>query len=174
MKATLDFPASFPSEWTGRSLAFHPKTACLMALILGGAASMAVAEPMASPFTNAIPQSVFRDTEMRDPFSPVGYKKPVLTKEGGAEEARPAVEFKLVITGISMMGDQTVATLQNGQIIEPGEIYQFTDKDGKTSVPYKVLRILEDRVVALFEEKEYEFKLKGSSLDDFIEKEEKP
>ncbi len=124
-----------------------------------------------SPFTNAIPRSVFRDTEVRDPFCPVGYKKPVPLQPGD-EPPKPTVNFKLEVTGISEMGNQSVATLQTGEIIEPGETYPFKDGEGRVVAEYKILRITGDKVVALFDGKEYEFKVRGPSLQDFIEKEE--
>ncbi|MFZ4694874.1 MAG: hypothetical protein ACOYMV_07085 [Verrucomicrobiia bacterium] len=130
----------------------------------------------ASPFTNAIPRAVFRDLpEERDPFSPVGYVKPRLPKPGEAvAPPKPIVEFEkyLVVTGISFMGTGSIATLASGLIIEPGETYPIKDGEGKTLAEYKVLSISEEKVVALFEGKEYEFKVRGTDLERFIEKED--
>jgi hypothetical protein len=130
----------------------------------------------ASPFTNAIPRAVFRDLpEERDPFSPVGYVKPKPPKPGEAvDPPKPIVEFEkyLVVTGISSIGVGSMATLASGLIIEPGETYPIKDGEGKTLAEYKVLSISEEKVVALFEGKEYEFKVRGTDLERFIEKED--
>ncbi|NUN93304.1 MAG: hypothetical protein HUU04_05945 [Verrucomicrobiae bacterium] len=142
------------------------------------ASAMAPSEGGASPFTNAIPRSVFRDLpDERDPFSPVGYVKPQPPKPG--EEApppKPVVDFEayLVVTGISAGGGGAVAvaTLASGGIIEPGETYPIKNQEGATIAEYKVISISEEKVVALFEGKEYQFKVRGADLERFIEKED--
>lgn len=143
----------------------------------GAPASSAKAEAaVASPFTNAIPHAVFRDLpEERDPFSPVGYVKPQPPKPG--EETpppKPVVDFAayLVVTGVSASGAGAVATLAGGGIIEPGETYPIKNPEGGQIAEYKVISITEEKVVALFEGKEYSFKVRGADLERFIEKED--
>ncbi|MCC7519910.1 MAG: hypothetical protein IT578_12095 [Verrucomicrobiae bacterium] len=138
--------------------------------------SAASYEDATPPFTNAIPRAVFRDLpDDRDPFSPVGYVKPKPPKPGEAAEApKPAVDFVnfLVITGISASGEGAVATLSSGESIETGETYLIKDREGNKIAEYKVLSIAEEKVVALFEGREYEFKVRGTDLERFIEKED--
>jgi hypothetical protein len=117
--------------------------------------------------TRPIPQSVFREME-RDPFSPIGYVKP--SPKGPS--AKPVVDFKLKISGISITDGQASATLDDGTLLEVGNTYKFKDKDGKASASYKVLSIVEDAVTVLYDEKEHTFKFKGFDLESFQEKEE--
>ncbi len=142
----------------------------LSALALLTMATLGLADELVSPFTNATVRSEFQEAS-RDPFSPVGYVRP-LNSGPVKQEAKPTVNFKLKVTGISMMGTEVSATLDNGQIIEPGGTYPFKATDGKTTVTYKVVRITEDSVIANFEDKDYEFTLSNQSLDMFKEKEE--
>lgn len=140
------------------------------------APATAAPEATSSPFTNAIPRSVFRDLpDERDPFSPVGYVRPKPVKPGEVVvPPRPVVEFEtyLVITGISSIGNASIATLSSGLVIEPGETYPVKDKEGNLVSEFKVIKISEEKVIALFEGKEYEFKVRGSNLERFIEKED--
>jgi len=142
----------------------HLFLALFLAALLPASAAQAV-----PPTTVA--HSVFNETP-RDPFAPVGFVKPKPTASGEKPEAKPLVDFKLKVTGISSMGTESSATLDNGQTVEPGGIYPYKSDDGKTTVTYKIVRITEDSVVALFDDKEYEFKLSNPTLDMFKEKDE--
>ena len=166
------------TAWRGRLslMVFLALSPVSLLLSQDPAAPAPVERATASPFTNAIPRAVFRDLpEERDPFSPVGYVKPRLPKPGEAvDPPKPIVEFEkyLVVTGISSIGAGSMATLASGLIIEPGETYPIKDGEGRTLAEYKVLSISEEKVVALFEGKEYEFKVRGTDLERFIEKED--
>lgn len=155
------------------ALVLHPAS---LLLSQDPATPTPVAGTASSPFTNAIPRAIFRDLpEERDPFSPVGYVKPKTPKPGEVvAPPKPAVDFEkyLVITGISSIGNGSIATLASGLVIEPGETYPIKDKEGNPLSEYKVLSITEEKVVALFEGKEYEFKVRGADLERFIEKED--
>jgi len=118
-----------------------------------------------SPFTNAIPISAFRELTSRDPFWPIGYQKP-LPKTTVVE--KPVVEFKLEPIGVVGEG---LGILNGGQIIEAGETYDYLAKDGKTKVKYKVLKINEDGVDAVYDGKVYHFKQVSSDVEKFKEKE---
>lgn len=109
--------------------------------------------------------SVFHESE-RDPFSPVGYKKP----QKSGVSAVTIVEPKLKITGISIVGNEATATLDNGQVLEVGGTYKYTD--GKSTVEYKVTGIADDGVNILYEGREIEYKFKGQDIEIFKEKEE--
>ena len=122
-----------------------------------------------------MPRSVFHEIdlfEVHDPMTPIGYLKPRPPPPGATivEVVKPVVEIKLGISGISSIGNMRVATLEGGTLLEEGGIYKFSD--GKETVQYKVLRIADGSVVILYEEKEIEFKMKGSDLDIFKEKED--
>jgi hypothetical protein len=162
-----------------RRLAALLPAACALALsplLSQDAPAPAPPESSESPFTNAIPRAVFRDLpDERDPFSPVGYVKPRPPKPGEVvAPPKPVVEFEtyLVITGISSIGAGSIATLATGSLIEAGETYPVKDKEGNPVSTFKVVAITEEKVVALFEGKEYEFKVRGPELDRFIEKED--
>ncbi len=124
--------------------------------------------PISSSLTNAIPRSIFHETESRDPFSPIGYQRPA----NNSSHASKMVDFELKITGISNFGDTPMATLSTGEVIEPGGTYKLKTENSKDIIEYKVLNITEDSVVILYANKEYSFRLKESNLDSFKEKEE--
>lgn len=137
------------------------------------ATETSVVQPAETPLTNAIQQSLFREMDpynSRDPFSPIGYKRvpPQAIGPGG----KPMVDFKLKINGISIMGDESFATLESGQIVEIGGTYKLKTSDGKATVDYKVLSITEAAVTALYDGTEYQFKPKSNDLENFQEKEE--
>ena len=121
-----------------------------------------------SPFKNTPAVSEFHETEGRDPFSPIGYKKPL--PKGALVVEKPEVDIKLNLTGVSVFGTEISATLSNGQIIEQGQTYKYTTPDGKTTVDYKVLNISEDGVTILYNDKQKKIELKGSDLNLFKEK----
>jgi hypothetical protein len=127
-----------------------------------------------SPFTNSIPVSVFSEFDpctQRDPFTRVGYFRPKPPKAGDPSfTARPKVDIKLKINSISSMGPASIAILDNGQMLEGGNAYDY--KEGGFTISYKVLRVTDTSVVILHEDKELEFKMKGSDLNLFIEKED--
>jgi hypothetical protein len=135
-------------------------------------ASPTVASSMTSPFTNAIPRASFNIVEGRDPFSPIGYKKPLPRPQGAPVEQPKVIDFKLKITGISNLGSESVATLDTGEIIELGSSYKLKSKDGNASVEYKVLSITENAVVVLYDGKEFSFQLQELQIEHFIEKDE--
>ncbi len=149
-------------------------------LIVGGLcllawAESARAETMPPGFTNIVVRSQFKELG-RDPFCPVGYIKPAPVNSSGnpkTPDIRPAVSFKLKVTGILALGDQISATLDNGQTIEPGGEYPYKADDGKSVVTYKVSRITEDSVVVNFDGKDFEFKLSNQDMDMFKEKEDR-
>ncbi len=116
-----------------------------------------------SPFTNAMPISAFREQTSRDPFWPIGYKKPP-PKIAGV--AKPEVEFKLEPNGVIGEG---IGILKSGEMIEVGETYDYLAKDGKTKVKYKVTKITEDGVDAVYDGKAYHFEQKGSNVKKFEE-----
>ncbi|MDD2706872.1 MAG: hypothetical protein PHV34_02595 [Verrucomicrobiae bacterium] len=113
--------------------------------------------------TNAVIRSVFVESQGRDPFCPVGYKKPVRT-DGKTPVAPKELDIKLKITGI--MGD--VAVVDGGGELETGKVYQY--REGKESVDYTVKRVTDNSVVIVCNGKEKTFMLKGHDLDQFIEK----
>ena len=127
-----------------------------------------------SPFTNAIPQSVFHPLgeQDRDPFCRPGYVKP----ETRIGPVTPKIEPEkyLVVTGINELGDPPTATLQNGQLIEPGSKYKLSVSDKNIAVNYTVLRIENEEVVISLEgeSKEYHLKFRVKSIDEYLEKEE--
>lgn len=129
----------------------------------------------ASPFAGEILRSKFKEVDLyteRDPLAPVGYFKPKPPPPGApaaTETAKPLVELRLVISGISSMGDTRIATLEDGSLLEENGIFKFSD--GKNTVTYKVLRIFDDRITILYEDKEMVFKMKAFDLDIFKEKE---
>jgi hypothetical protein len=127
------------------------------------------AAPTASPYTNSVPVSVFHEMEGRDPFLPVGYKKPKPMDPG------QNIDVDLVISGTSFSEDGApLATTKDGLFLEVGGTYTYRAKDGKASVTYKVLSISDDGVVISYNDKEKTFKLESSDLEKFKEKEESP
>lgn len=78
------------------------------------------------------------------------------------------VDFKLHVKGTTVVGADAFATLVGGEVIHLGSTCKFKDPSGKDVGEYKVLEIAEDRVVVLFEGKQYTFD--GSGLDQMLEK----
>ena len=146
-----------------------------LGFILMGFDGALLAEPEtkaenSSPFSKDLPQSIFHETQERDPFLPVGYKKPLPQSKMVAKP--PIVDFKLNITGISIFESGITATLESGEIVEPNQTYPWKNKEGKVIAEYKIITISDNGVIALYEGKEYEFKMKGFDLNNFKEKEE--
>jgi hypothetical protein len=89
-------------------------------------------------------------------------------------EVFPEINFKLRINGISIFGNQASATLDNGQIIESGGTYPYTDTEKKLTVHYKVTKMTESVVYVLCNGKEYQFSAKSSDLESFKETSKSP
>ena len=130
-----------------------------------------------SPYTNAVPQSVFHEMDpcaTRDPFSPIGFKHPPPAPVGGVAVEQQHVDPKLVVKSISINEGEAIAILEDKTMLEVGSLYKYTDPKTKATVEYKVLVIAESGIIVLCNDQEYEFPMKSSSLNQFIEKEELP
>jgi ankyrin repeat protein len=95
-------------------------------------------------------------------------------KHSGTPIKIPEINLKLRINGISIFGNQASATLDNGQIIESGGTYPYTDSEKKLTVHYKVIKITESIVCVLYHGKEYQFSAKSSDLETFKETSKSP
>lgn len=130
------------------------------------------AEGTAAALNKEITQSVFQEADpftTHDPFSPIGYKR-LMPKEQGTA-VKPQVDFKdLKVNAVTIAGDDAIATLTNGQILEVGNTYPYKAKD--VVVQFKVMQIKEGLVVILYDGEEYELTSKSGDLNSFIEKEE--
>ena len=145
------------------------------------AAEAPKSEPVALPYTNAVPVSVFKVMDpftTRDPFCPIGYQKkppvPVNIGNGGRPPPPAELEIKLKVTGISMMaGGESLATLSSGEMLAVGETHKYRDPANKeTVVEYKVVQITEESVVVSYNGKQFTSLLTEADLDRFKEKEE--
>ena len=80
-----------------------------------------------------------------------------------------SVDFKLEVRAINLLGESATAILEGGNTIEVGGPYKFVDPKSKAVVEYKVQKITENAVFALYDGKEYEFKPQ-TELERFKEK----
>jgi hypothetical protein len=120
-----------------------------------------------SPYTNSPPSSVFHEMEGRDPFVPVGYKKPK------PMDLSQDVKVEISLSGISSSSDGSpVAITKDGLYLEIGGTYTYRTKDGKGVVSYKVTNITEDGVTISYSDKEEVIRTESSDLEKFQEKEE--
>lgn len=118
--------------------------------------------------TNDIPSSVFHALapDDRDPFCPVGYKKPRPEDPLKPPPPPPPPEPKLTVKAIigkSALIEGTPSELEEGQT--------YTYRQGEASIEYKVLKITDESVVIEYDGKQKEFKLKLLDIEKYQEKE---
>lgn len=142
------------------------------------------AAPPAPPKpTNVVVRATFRvlGEAGRDPFLPVGYKKPAPLPPGQKPvEQRPRVEINLTLSSVIWLPPDNISAVVEGSPVKlrAGNSYDYDpatkttiiDPGTRATIKYKVLRITESSITIQYDEeegvpKEKEFQKKTSDLN---------